>query len=1029
MLINKYSLLGNSYGEGYKDDPYIMDGLYVRGDSSVTWEVIGSGRFGINLSDMTIQLFEKGIYNTIISVFVNGELVKVANSPDETVSDFGVLLDLDDDTSHIQLIFNGSDNSLLYIDKISSFLYEEAPVQPPTLATTTPEPTEGQEGDPIRDNGIRILNIDLEESCGPYRLRVLPDTGEFHVTEDKEVWFTGNTVTEREYNVKVEAFNDNGVISSRDLSFSILDCNSSGECTGEGGGGEVDDDMNTIGSISVSIEQCGSIDGEEGVFAIVSITWTGDQSKTSDIQISSGNSFNILHSEYSSLSQKFIRVVLPVNETFFVRGRQRDGSSVSRWSSSIQFTTSTQSLDCTGVLPPIDPPETIPLPCLAPPVDPPGPNNPDGPDRPDPEDPRNPRDPSPGPGPIPCRGNGCGGGGGGGGSNPNPRPGRPCCYTPPGCIGPGCGPDSAPPDGPGGPPGGPGGPGGPNDPNPPEEFPPETPSFPVPTCDDGRLHSTILQVKNHADPGTNEGVEVNIKWDKERNASCQDYFARVQVEDWTKIVPSVIVGANDEVTIDLGAACPECINICVTSTTDTEVTWKLLTVAYDDNGNPTQPYALDQATESTKPICDCTNYSIWDMVKTYNVSLGNQHTERFLLNGFSGAGSSNYAMLRNLEPNEQCVKFQHVAFNAPTANGVASHQTRTKLACFACTDRGFKEVTSEIIGCEVMSTTSHGDTSGTVPQSRHVSVQDHWKMGVNTQSYAKNEWPKNGEFGDWHHDVSPYRSSWDLEVPLCVACCKYTDWGTPPWTGKTRRVHGGNRGVSTNTQNVFNNIDCNIGDPEVAVSQNWGGHGSGTGEFRPCAASLWSWEILDSYGIANFKWKFKQLGYNDITLAEADAVTANLGQNGMSNTCESYTQVENICTLPHFGNYSYLLEIDNRTKVCNLVPDDPFDRNQMYYVFGPNSSEPNGSILYNGWVNNTTPCEDTHHYNEGITVSCIKNSFGAYTVPGTSDCVNQTPPWPLDGADGLPISKDRYTFKYFGEPFLLGRGAGSNPLP
>jgi hypothetical protein len=782
--------------------------------------------------------------------------------------------------------------------------------------------------------------------------------------------------------------------------------------------------MDTIRDISISTGSCGYYSGTQMV--LVTITWTGDEDKSYDLQISRGNLFSIIHLEYSSLSEKTLQVLLEVNDTFFVRGRQRAGRDISDWSQEVQFSTMFIG-DCEGTIEVPEEPAITPIPCLDPdsPEEPPA--DPDDPV--DPDDPENPENPSnPTPGPNPCRGNGCGE------ETPsNPTPGQPCCYTPPGCIGPGCSPGSRPipPDSsPGTPSGTPGGPGGPEDPDPPEEYPPQNPIPPSPTCEDDRLHTTVLSVENHADPGSNEGIEVHIKWDAENSDTCSDYLARIGKEDWTPIVPSVMVEAGATELIDLGAACPECINICMMSDNDTEATWKLLSVGYDNNGNPTEPYVADQSTESTKPICDCTNYSISDMYPAKSVNLGGQHTERIILDSFSGTLNPKYAMLRTLEPNEECITFRHEAFNVPTANGMASHQYRAKLACYACTDRGFKEITSEIIGCEVMSTTVHADTSGDVPQPRHVTVANHWKMGQSTQTYAKNEWPKNNEFGDWHFDVTPFRSSWDLEVPLCVACCRYTDWGSSPWTGKTRTTTSGNRGVSTNPTNLYNNIDCNIGDPEVAMDQNWDGHGSGDDDFRPCSVASWSWEVLDAYGIANLKWKYKQLGYSDITLDEANAVTANLGNNGTSTTCEGYTHEENICIQPHQGNYSYLLELDNQTKACNYVPSDPYDRGQMYYMFRPYATSPAQSILYNGTISNTQACGDTHHYEDGITVSCIQNDFGEWTVPGASNCAGQGIPWPEHGADGLPIAKDRYTFKYYGEPYSLGTGAVSvNPLP
>ena len=117
------------------------------------------------------------------------------------------------------------------------------------------------------------------------------------------------------------------MISSRDISFSILDCNSSESCSSGGDGGEVDDDMNTIRNISPSLGQCGTND--DGAFVSVSISWTGEQDKSSDIQISQGNSFGIVYLEYVSIAQNNLQVLLPVNETFFIRGRQREGSSIS----------------------------------------------------------------------------------------------------------------------------------------------------------------------------------------------------------------------------------------------------------------------------------------------------------------------------------------------------------------------------------------------------------------------------------------------------------------------------------------------------------------------------------------------------------------------------------------------------------------------------------------------------------------------------------------------------------------------------
>jgi hypothetical protein len=1034
VRISKYNLIDSSYGWGYLDDPYITNDVYVRGDTSIEWTIYGAGRFAINLSDMIQQVFEEDTAYHAISVYVNGNLKKVDDSILTETTDFGITLDLTGDVSEIELVFSSSLNktgNLTYIKKLSSFLLVNSPEE--TVRTTVPIDSDSSDilddEDLIKANGIRIASVDFNNVCGPYSVNLLPDTEEFHLLDgDSEVWFTGDRSTEVSYSITLQARNTVGsIINSKTLQFSIQDCNSSQECqAGGGGGGRPPDDdpdptLDTPTNLSATLGLCGTLDSEsDEKFITTTFSWSGNADGF-DFQVSRGNTFNLIDLSHMGMIGNLISGHMPINSLFFFRVRSRSAVSnaYSEWSSVRMFRTDVDTIDCSGVLLPIDDPEYLPVICpdgtppggpLEPPIDPsPNPNpNPN----PTPTNPTNPG------GPGTCFGNGCGDGDGdgdgsgpggpgepGGPSYPNPRP-RPPSPTPnPPCVGPGCS---------GSGPGGPGGPGG-EDPSNPEKTP-QQPRPPVPTCTDNKTHISYLLVENLGD----SDIDVIIKWDG-RNQGCNRYLDDLGVED-NQSFEEQSLSPGQSVRIELNFTCPECLEVCVTGP-NVLYKYELWTATLDTDGNLENPTVAKQTRELSKPNCGCANLSILDVflpeTKTQgdfqgSISVGALPVNRTM---------SDFALNRELTGDEGCFLFTEIQKRLPLAQG-SPEQRRNKLVCYSCDGRSFRDITSDIIGCEVGFFDYYQKPGGV--SNWRVSFQNHWIMTANTNEWSKKEWPDTS-LDPWVINGSPVKAGWENELDICVTCCQVEDlYGLP--SIKQSTPIPGDGGISVVSLDIpFNNKSCPDGIRDPNLGGQTAQYDSNSRRTRgshvsPCNQMISGSTIVDGLGSgASSLFQFtKDLGFSQISeQAIYGIIDRRTGADGLP-PCGTPTGSDK-CVYAIGANWSYLREISSLTVACDTSSNGG---TTLYRLLSGGKST---SID----VRNDCDLPQERFYR--CTTTGVANWPGTQILQGAGNGVywNETGLfWTRDSlaSDKKRVGASRYEVTITSIPYSVGP-VGSNPLP
>ncbi len=1065
MRISEYELIESSYGSGYIDDPYEFFNLYVRGDTSISWTVVGSGKFAVNLSDMYQRVYDKDVAYHVISIYVNGVLTKVDNSMLTETKDFGLIMDLTEDVSEIALVFNSNLNrteNLTYIKKLSSFLLEKKPNG--AIATTTIEPSRVlTDNEEIKANGVRIASVDFGSVCGAYRVEITPNTGEFHLI-DGEIWFTGERSTEREYRIFVNALDMNDVIiSSKSLSLTLADCNSSSACViGEGNApttpdGSVDETLAIPSNTSVVIDGCGPKESEADsdnpvIWSLFTISWSQNGEELFDVLVSRSSAFNLVDVEYYSISQNNVELLLLSNTRYFfkVRSRSQESSSVSEWSDVLIFETET-STDCNTPLPPPEVPESVPVICRdrvppagpeetpnpTPPTTPPEvPEVPELPEpEPEPEPNPKPENPTPPTGPDECFGSGCGDNSPDNPDNPTPNPPAstsPNPNSPGGCIGPGCSPGSEPQ-----PPGtgeGEGGGSGGENPGPggedgPSTNPPQVPLPSAPTCN-GVIVQTIFRgwILNGSPTSP---CEVEIKW-SDRGEDCDTYLARIGVASGGLVLPpfglSEFSTEGNPTVQDLKFTCPNCVEVCVKGNA-VQISWELVSQAFDSEGNPDgEPYVSASATQMALDTCNCedaTDISPWltnpdpierdGITYTYSQQVTN-----------IGLETANYALHKALPPNVFAVTTTLKAQGDQSSQATDSQHVKRKMVVVKCEDEVWQDVTEEYIGCEVVFHSSFvGDLN---VDNKFATYKDSWLMSSATHEYCQDSranWPLMGcldilEFSN----SKPFGSNnWDLESPLCVTCCEQgtsSSWQDqqPMEMSSTQNVTHGNRLAST--RGDYNNVNCldgQIKDP------NLNGRTAKTGNrpfnrtiVDPCSLPVANVIIEDQYGVANLHYTTGNTYYVEPT------------QVGTPPAWPGCTDQGEVCR--KWINNSIATEYSTINNVCS--PDVQVGNRWQLYTLTPAVLDAN---IYTRKVTFQCPGGDASNTDR---YSVSTNRGNNAPIPQVISNLETNPPiqnnntgnWTKDsiGNDGYRVGAARYKWTTWGAGVVMSDGP-ANPLP
>jgi hypothetical protein len=1064
MKISRYDLLEYSSGRGYIDNPYEFFNLYVRGDASVAWIIEGTGIFSLNLSDMYQRVYAENTSYHMLSVYVNGTLVKVDNSALTETSDFGLSIELTDQTSYVELVFSSpanSEDNLTFVKKLTSFISEE---QPRTTEAPREEvtPVNMSEHDLIKANGIKIANVDLGSSCGAYRIQVLPQTGEFHYI-DEELWFNGDMRDERDYLVSVRAIRmDGSVITSKDINFTIADCDSSANCElieiedgagrvpstpgGQNGNGSGDAPVNTQinppDNLRDTFVDCGSrVDDPEVISSTLILEWDKpDGSLLTDFQLSRGNTFNLVSLEYTALFNDTIELLLDEGLTFFfrVRARMSDSSAVSEWSEPLLFNSNGQSQCDTPQSGPAEP-ETANVICRTG-LNPGNGNNEEGGngetggggDSGGGDNTPTPADPTPPSGPDGCFGSGCGDG-----DSENPSPNTPGSYptnpnSPGGCIGPGCSPGSEPqPPGTGGGGGGGGGDAGGGNPGGetgPETNPPTLPIPSVPTCN-GVILQTVFRGWILKGSPTSP-CEVEIKW-SDRGEGCDAYFTRIGVESGGLVLPPFGLSESsteDNPTVqDLNFTCPDCVQVCVKGDA-VQISWELVSQAFDYEGNPDgEPYVSASATQMALDTCNCedaTDISSWlanpDPIETGGITY-TYSQEAISITPLNGS----VALHKPFPSNVFAVTSTLKAEGDQTDQSTNSQHVKRKMVVVKCEDEVWQNVTEEYIGCEVV---FHGSFVGDLnDNSKFATYKDSWLMSTLTHEYCQDttaNWPLMGclDIAEFSNSKPFGSDNWDLESPLCVTCCEQgssSSWQDqqPMEMSSTNNVVHGNRLASTVGE--YNNVNClggQIKDP------NLNGHTAKTGIkpfnrtiVAPCSLPVPNTIVEDQYGIANLHYTTGNTYYIEPT------------QTGTSPQWPGCQQGE-VCT--RWINNSIATEYSTIDTICS--PDVQGGTNWQMYTLTP---DVNNATVYTRKVRYQCPGGDassTDRYsvstNRGNNAPIPQVISNLETNPPIQN--NNTGDWTKDsiGNDGYRVGAARYKWTTWGAGVVMSDGP-ANPLP
>jgi len=870
MRIITYSLSEASTGYGTPSDPYEMNTLNVRGNYVVKWTTFGDGIFSVNLHDMQQAVFADQTPYHLITLKVNGNVVKSDTSRLIETNNFGTHVRLSGSAT-IELVFSGSADALTYISRFHSFVTSDSGVD----ATTTPPPETTQEPLPlnvgdeeydewVQANGLFVGMIKYEGGCGPYEMFLdASSTGNFYILDDNQLWFIGDTQIAGEYTATIVLRNATET-KYEYVPFEIIDCtNSIAPC----------DDFLLDDDIPVPIvktsQAIGCLEGGSNILwqvvfrervpndLILEQIWSWDANRAYRI-------WNI-----SSYGNVFHYEVEPFE--FFISYRYRDPHTgrVGEWGQRRAGDVPLNLCEQLPTLPevPENPseedvnyPECPPLP--------PDPEPPLPPVNPDPNPcygadctPVNPPDPDDPDSPDPCVGSGCGD------NDDNPDPDNPnpptCCNPPPGnpeeppgCVGDGCEPDG--PGGPGNCPGGTCGPGGPG-PGDPDERPPSPPPSPQPACGSEAASITKLFAEIVDDDETNVSVSV-VAYLFNSGSHCEDLAKKLGKSFGDEVARVDLTDDNLQGEVNIGTFCPDCLDVCVLHGDGgvSKLThWQIKTVdpGTEENPDPTESIFAESTQESRETCVECGDgdlrTEINALLPTYDYTEGGVQYQ--LTGGAYAAGnlalSTNQfiGFKRNLQDNE-CL----VSTSQKATEGTA-FKLRTKVYVLRCSGGRLSDVSSEVIGCEVM---NHRAWKEPVFESNKYSVDENqYEFGHLTYEQIKGTtWPDRSDAPDYDKSMSPLKSSWTLDVPFCQTCCSTV----------SNNPTSGVRPAATNSLPInlgyhVNNLYCGVGggfsDPNFEGSTLWynpGGAGTvnwvdgDASPTQPCIISAYRAIIKDN---------------------------------------------------------------------------------------------------------------------------------------------------------------------------------------
>ena len=215
--ITEFSLLDNASGYGTKKNPYSVSPLWVYGNQIITIKTNGTGFLGVNFTDMKQRVYADQTPYHVISIHVNGVLVKADISRLTETKDYGAYIPVSGD-SEVRIIFSGSDNALTYSGNFTVYLDGSVGSDSVSPTTTTAEPEP-------EDEGILIGKVEALQHCKLYETRISgDDASSFALRNDREIYFLGDTSEPAVYKYVIENVNQNGEVDATNETFEIIEC-------------------------------------------------------------------------------------------------------------------------------------------------------------------------------------------------------------------------------------------------------------------------------------------------------------------------------------------------------------------------------------------------------------------------------------------------------------------------------------------------------------------------------------------------------------------------------------------------------------------------------------------------------------------------------------------------------------------------------------------------------------------------------------------------------------------------------------
>lgn len=215
--ITEFSLLDNASGYGTKKNPYSVSPLWVYGDQIITIKTNGTGFLGVNFTDMKQRVYADQTPYHVITIHVNGVLVKADISRLTETKDYGAYIPVSGD-SEVRIIFSGSDNALTYSGNFTVYLDGSVGSDSVSPTTTTAEPED-------EDEGILIGVVEALQHCKLYETRISGDDASFFALRDgREIYFLGDTSEPAVYKYVIENVNESGEVDVINQTFEIIEC-------------------------------------------------------------------------------------------------------------------------------------------------------------------------------------------------------------------------------------------------------------------------------------------------------------------------------------------------------------------------------------------------------------------------------------------------------------------------------------------------------------------------------------------------------------------------------------------------------------------------------------------------------------------------------------------------------------------------------------------------------------------------------------------------------------------------------------